>query len=65
MYIEDEDGNVVLDETINSPKNGFIDLWLPRDKIFTIIISHNGKKAEAKISTFAGDPTCITTMQLL
>lgn len=64
VYIEDMEGNVVVDETIVSPANGFIDLWLPRDKEFLVTITHGGKKAEAKLSTFKGDPTCITTMRL-
>jgi len=46
-------------------ENGFIDLWLPRDKTFNVTIEHNGKVAESVISTFEGDNTCITTMQLV
>lgn len=64
VFIEDEDGNVVVDETMTSLENGFIDLWLPRDKKFQLKISHDGKAVEANISTFEGDNTCITTMQL-
>ena len=65
VHIEDEDGNVVVDETITSLDNGFIDLWLPRDKNYNVTIEHNGKVAESEISTFEGDDTCITTMQLV
>lgn len=65
VHIEDEDGNVVIDETITSLENGFIDLWLPRDKNFNVTIEHNGKVAESEISTFKEDNTCITTMQLI
>ncbi|MFD2132216.1 CueP family metal-binding protein [Pseudogracilibacillus auburnensis] len=64
LYIEDMDGNVVLDETMNSESNGFIDLWLPRDKTYNVNISHEGKRVESEISTFEKDGTCITTMQL-
>ncbi|MBS4219658.1 CueP family metal-binding protein [Bacillus sp. FJAT-49711] len=64
VYIEDEDGNVVLDKTLKSQANGFIDLWLPRDKQYLIMINHEGKKVESTFSTFNGDGTCITTMQL-
>lgn len=64
VYIEDDRGNVIMDETISSLKNGFIDLWLPRDKTLHITIEHNGNKATETISTFEGDRTCITTMQL-
>lgn len=65
LYIEDMDGNVILDETMNSGANGFIDLWLPRDKTFHVTITHEGKQVESEISTFKNDGTCITTMQLM
>ncbi|NEU31329.1 hypothetical protein GN156_11135 [bacterium LRH843] len=64
VYIQDKDGNVVVDETMTSLENGFIDLWLPRDKDFQVKITHDGKTVESNISTFEGDNTCITTMQL-
>ena len=64
VHIQDEDGEVVVDETITSLENGFIDLWLPRDKNFQVKITHDDKTVESQISTFEGDNTCITTMQL-
>jgi hypothetical protein len=64
VYIEDNDGNVVVDKTVTSQENGFIDFWLPRDKTYQIQITQGGKKAESEISTFENDPTCITDMQL-
>ncbi|WP_342614673.1 CueP family metal-binding protein [Peribacillus frigoritolerans] len=65
LYIEDLDGNVIQDEVVSSPSNGFIDLWLQQDKTFQIKIEHDGKMADLKLSTFEGDPTCITTMKLM
>lgn len=64
VYIEDMDGNVILDKTMTSQKNGFIDLWLPRDKEYRITILNDGKKSVSELSTFEGDITCITTMKL-
>lgn len=64
VLIEDEEGNVILDETLTSQANGFIDLWLPRDKTYQVTITQNGKAAELELSTFEGDDTCVTTMQL-
>lgn len=64
VYIEDNDGDVVVDKTVTSLENGFIDFWLPRDKTYQIEITHDGKKAESEISTFENDATCITDMQL-
>ncbi|AJS58788.1 CueP family metal-binding protein [Paenibacillus sp. IHBB 10380] len=65
VNIEDMEGNVILDQTMKSQSNGFIDLWLPHDKKYRITIVHGGKSAESEISTFESDNTCITTMQLL
>src|SRR5699024_326015 len=65
VYIEDEDSNMLVDEKMTSLKNGFIDFWLPRDKTYNVEIQYDGKTAESEISTFEGDNTCITTMQLI
>lgn len=65
VYIEDMDGNVIVDETLKSQPNGFIDLWLPRNKTFKTTIEHDGKVVESELSTFENDPTCITSMQLM
>ena len=64
VYIEDKDGNVVVDQTLTSQNNGFIDLWLPRDQTYKATIEYEGKAADAVFSTFDGDDTCITTIQL-
>ncbi len=50
---------------MKSLANGFIDFWLPRDKIFKVKVENDGKIAETEISTFKADNTCITTMQLM
>ena len=64
VLIEDEDGNIILDEKVTSQANGFIDLWLPRDKTLQVSISQDGKAAKQELTTFKGDDTCVTTMQL-
>ncbi len=64
VFIEDMEGNVIMDQTLKSQSNGFIDLWLPRDKTYSIKIAHDGKTVESEFSTFENDNTCITTMQL-
>ena len=65
IYIEDNNGNVILDETITSQSNGFIDLWLPRDNIYRVTIKQDEKLVESKLSTFESDTTCITDMQFI
>lgn len=65
ISVQDAEGNPVMDnETVKSQPNGFIDLWLPRDKTYHVTIEQNGKKAESDISTFEKNDTCVTTMQL-
>ena len=65
VYIEDAEGNVIVDDTLQTEVNGFIDIWLPRDQIYQIKIEHQGKTVESEFSTFENDGTCITTMQLV
>lgn len=64
VTITDSEGRVIVDETIHSLSNGFIDLWLPRNHTYEVTIRYQGKAAATVISTYSGDPTCITTMQL-
>nr|WP_280953430.1 CueP family metal-binding protein [Alkalicoccus urumqiensis] len=64
VLVKDADGDVVIEETMTSYANGFIDLWLPRGETFDVTIEHDGKQAEAALPTNEGDSTCITDMQL-
>ncbi|WP_435920896.1 CueP family metal-binding protein [Paenibacillus sp. DYY-L-2] len=64
VTVSDQDGNVVVEGDYQSLDNGFIDLWLPRDQKWNVKIEHEGKVSEAEISTFSGDNTCISNMQL-
>ncbi|OIJ20755.1 hypothetical protein BKP45_08120 [Anaerobacillus alkalidiazotrophicus] len=63
VYIEDSEGNIIVDKTMTSLENGFIDFWLPRDRTYLVRIEHEGRMVESEISTFEEDATCITTMQ--
>lgn len=64
VYIEDSEGKVIFDQRVESYPNGFIDLWLPRNKTYQVTIEFNGKTATSEISTFDNSNTCITTVQL-
>lgn len=64
VHIEDSEGNVILDEVKQTEANGFIDLWLPREDTFNVIITQGDRETTSEISTYDGDNTCITTMQL-
>lgn len=65
VYIEDEDGKIIVDETMTSYANGFIDLWLPRDHTYEVTITHEDKQATSELETFEDDGTCVTTFQLI
>lgn len=64
VFIENEKGKVLLNEKLTTLKNGFIDLWLPRNEAFNVKIAYEGKSVEGEITTFDEDGTCITTLQL-
>ncbi len=59
------EGDVLVNRTIKTAKNGFFELWLPRDIEIELQIEAFGKKAVGKISTYGDSTTCITTFQLL
>ncbi|WP_214484291.1 CueP family metal-binding protein [Bacillus sp. SM2101] len=65
VVIVDASGNIIIEETMVSGENGFIDMWLPRDKEYEVRITHDGKMAENNFSTYKTDQTCMTTMQLM
>src|SRR5699024_2395274 len=50
VLITDSSGEVVVDETMTTEKNGFIDLWLPRDETFVVEMTQGSRTTEAKIS---------------
>jgi hypothetical protein len=59
------DGAVLLDEEITTMKNGFLELWLPRNQEITVTMEARGRKAAGTIGTFPDSNTCITTFHLL
>ncbi|WP_458461224.1 CueP family metal-binding protein [Paenibacillus sp.] len=65
VTIHDSEGNTLMkDSMMKSGANGFMDLWVPRNRTYLIRVVHNGKVAETQLSTYDNDNTCITTMQL-
>lgn len=64
VIIKDANNKVVVDKTMKSHANGFIDIWLPRNQTYNVTIAKGEKTATTEITTFENDNTCITTMQL-
>jgi len=58
-------GETVVDEILTTQKNGFVELWLPRNQTFEVTVEHGDRRARGTIATFDDSDTCITTFKLL
>mgnify|MGYP001553055255 CR=1 FL=1 len=41
----DQNGEIVIDRTVNTLRNGFMELWLPRERLISLSIKHLGPAA--------------------
>jgi hypothetical protein len=60
----DQKGNVLVDGDVATLKNGFFELWLPRDREILLTIQYSGLTAKGMIETFPDSKTCFTTFRL-
>jgi hypothetical protein len=60
----DQGENVLVDGDVATLKNGFFELWLPRDRKIMLTIQYFGLTAKGMIETFANSKTCVTTFRL-
>ena len=60
----DQNGNVLVNETIVTLKNGFFELWLPRNRKIGLRVQGLNRTAKGIIKTFDDSKTCITTFRL-
>ena len=60
----DQNGIVLVDGTVETLRNGFFELWLPRKRIIDLRIQGLNRIAQGKIATFDASKTCITTFRL-
>ena len=61
----DQNGNILVNETIATLKNGFFELWLPRNKRIILTIQGFNRKAKGVIETYDHSKTCVTTFRLI
>ena len=57
-------GVVLMDETMTTPANGFLDLWLPRNETISLRMSVGAYTTTGEITTFDESRTCVTTLRL-
>jgi hypothetical protein len=60
----DQKGKVLFNNSITTLRNGFFELWLPRDHMVQLSIQGMNKSVNGLIGTFDDSKTCVTTFQL-
>jgi hypothetical protein len=60
----DQKGNVLVNKTMTTLRNGFFELWLPRERNVELIIQGMKRQVRGTIGTFDGSDTCVTSLQL-
>ena len=60
----DQNGIVLVDGTVETLRNGFFELWLPRKRIIDLRIQGLNRTAQGKITTYDASKTCVTTFRL-
>lgn len=54
----------VLKTQVRSGKDGFFELWLPRNRRYTLEIRWGNLAATGSVATFSQSPTCLTGFRL-
>lgn len=60
----DQNGNVLVSKTMVTLRNGFFELWLPRERNVDLVIQGMGRQVRGKIGTLDRSDTCVTSLQL-
>lgn len=64
VNVKDASGKVLVDKDVQTYRNGFLDLWVPRGEKVKVKVDYDGKSSEEVLTTNENDRTCITTMKL-
>lgn len=51
----------LVNEKLKTNSRGFIDVWLPRSDEYTFEVTYKTYSLNQTITTYKGDPTCLTT----
>ncbi len=60
----DKNGDILIDETIATLRNGFFELWLPRNRKIMLGVKGLNRSALGAIETYDNSKTCVTTFRL-
>jgi hypothetical protein len=60
----DQSGNILIDGNIATLRNGFFELWLPRNRVIELNIRGLNRNVKGTVETFDNSKTCITTLRL-
>ena len=64
LKVTDSQQQIIYDDIIKTMKNGFFEMWLPRNKSFTFHLEFEGKSSDITIESYNDSKTCITTGRL-
>ena len=57
-------GKTVINRTVNTLPNGFLELWLDRNQTYNVTLSAQGKSVKGQVQTLKGSDTCVTALRL-
>ena len=60
----DQKRRVLFNDSITTLRNGFFELWLPRDRMVQLSIRGLNRSVTGMIATFDDSKTCETTFKL-
>jgi len=58
------DGTLLIDQTVTTMDNGFVDLWLPRNIRIHLTLESGGEQTAGWVSTYISSATCLTGFRL-
>ena len=64
VLVKNQAGKTVLNRTVKTMANGFLELWLDRDQTYQVTLKASGKTTTGTLGTQAGSNTCVTTLKL-